>query len=67
MQHIASVDDLATEHTPTPLTDLAIAEDADLDYGSRGEGLVMQLNHDYISHSFRDNHGRVAILPPGPT
>jgi hypothetical protein len=49
-------DDLAIEHTPpvpldmdtpTPLVDLTITEDDDLDYGPREEGLT---------------HGRVAIL-----
>jgi hypothetical protein len=61
-QLIESVDNLEAKHTPTPLADLAIVKDDDLDYGSRREGLVMQLNHGYISHSFKDNYGRVAIL-----
>jgi hypothetical protein len=48
MQHlqlIESEDDLETKNNPTPLADLAIVEDDDLDYGSCGEGLVMQLTH----------------------
>ena len=61
-QHIVSVDNLEAKHTPTSLADLAIAKDDDLDYGSRGEGLVMQLNDGHIPHLFRDNHGRAAIL-----
>jgi hypothetical protein len=40
-QHIASVDNLEAEHTPTALANLAITEGEYLDYGSRGEGLVM--------------------------
>jgi hypothetical protein len=39
-----------------------IASSDDLHYGSRGEGLVMQLTDGHIPHLFRDNHGRAAIL-----
>ena len=62
IQHVVSVDDLATGHNLTHLADLAISKDTDLDHGPRGEGLTIQPNHGYISYLCKDNHGRVAIF-----
>ena len=46
---------VTTMGTPTPLADLANVKDDDLDYGSLGEGLVMQHARGYTSHSPEDN------------